>query len=140
MTAHSRIIVEDRTVPQLAKMFTAFYGNSTFTTAFTGAHTLSVYWASSIQSTPILFIKRPFNSILPSSPRSSKWSLSLRFPHQNLVRIFPLPHTCQMPLPPPSSRFDQPYNTCRWRAVQIIKLPSMLSPPESRNLIPLGPK
>jgi len=41
-------------------------------------------------------IKIYFNIILPSSPTSSKWSLSLRSPHQNLVCISPLPHTFHM--------------------------------------------
>jgi hypothetical protein len=39
------------------------------------------------------------NIILRSTPRPSKWSLSLRFPHQQPVRTSPLPHTCHMPRP-----------------------------------------
>jgi len=38
-----------------------------------------------------------FNIILPSMPKSSKWYLSFRFPHQNPVCISLLPSTQHMP-------------------------------------------
>ena len=44
--------------------------------------------------------------ILPSMPGSSKWSLSLRFPHHNPEYTCTLTPTCYVPRPPHSSRFD----------------------------------
>jgi len=44
--------------------------------------------------------------LLPSTPRSSTWSLSLRSPYQNLVRSSPLPHKCHMKRPSHFSLFD----------------------------------
>lgn len=46
------------------------------------------------------------NIILPSVPRSSKWSLSFWFPHQIPVCTSPVLHVCQMRLPS-HSWFDQ---------------------------------
>ena len=63
------------------------------------------------------FLKIHLNIILPSTPGSPKWSLSLMFPHQSPVNTSPLPHTCYIPRPP-HSRFHHP-NNIGW-AVQII--------------------
>ena len=52
------------------------------------------------------FLKIHFCIILQSTPRPSKWSLSLKSPHQNRVCTFPTSHTCHMPRPLYSSWFD----------------------------------
>jgi hypothetical protein len=66
------------------------------------------------------FLKIHLNIILPSMPRSSKWSLLLMFPHQNPVYASPLPHLNYITRPLHYSRFDHP-NNIGW-GVQTIKL------------------
>jgi len=51
------------------------------------------------------FLKIHLNIILPSTPGSPKWSLSLRFLHQNPVYVSPLAHTRYMTYPSHSSYF-----------------------------------
>ena len=58
------------------------------------------------------------NIIRPSTSGSSKWSLSLRFPHQNPVYTSTLLHTCYMHSPSHSSLFVHSNNI--GRGVQII--------------------
>ena len=49
------------------------------------------------------------NIIHPSTPRSSQWSPSLWFPHQDPIHPPPLTHTRYMPNPSHSSRFYHPH-------------------------------
>ena len=61
--------------------------------------TCTLSGSKSIHSTPCQKIFKKSILMLSSHLRLgfSKWSLSLRFPYQNLVYIFPVPHTCHMP-------------------------------------------
>ena len=45
------------------------------------------------------FLKIHLNIILPTTSVSPKWSITLRFPHQNLAYASLLPHTRYMPRP-----------------------------------------
>ena len=59
------------------------------------------------------------NIIHPSTPRSSQWSPSLRFPHQDPIHPPILTHTRHMPCPSHSSRFYHPHNIGWGVALQL---------------------
>jgi hypothetical protein len=69
------------------------------------------------------FLKIHLDIILPSMHETPKWSLSLRFPHQNSVYTSPLSSMYDRSRPSHSSQFDDPDNF--WWRVQIIKLFTM---------------
>ena len=86
---------------------------------------------------PSHFLRIHFN-ILPSMPGSSKWALSLTFPHQTPVYTPSHPYKCYMSRPSHSFRFLHPNNI--WWGVQITKLLIMCFSPYPCSLVPLRPK
>jgi hypothetical protein len=82
---------------------------------------------------PSHFLKIHFNIILPSTSGSPKWSPSFRSPHDNPLCTSLFPHTCYMPRPSHSSRFD-------WWWIQVIKFLVTYSSPLPCRLVPLRPK
>ena len=110
LTPWSRVL-EKLTNLQLVKKFPAFYGTRMFITTFTSVCHLSLSRASLIQSIPPTSHFRKIHlNILPSMPGSPKWSLSLRFTHQNPEDASPVSHMHYMPRPSHSSRFYHPNN------------------------------
>jgi len=116
VTPWGRVLLEKVTDFQLVKKFPAFYGTRRFITHFTSASHLSLPWSSSILSIPQNTTLPEYYT--PSKPGSPKWSLSLRFSHQNAVYGLPLLKTFYMHRPSHSCRFYHP-NNIGW-GVQII--------------------
>ena len=84
------------TIIQLIKKFSRILWKL-YIIAFTIAHNIHILsQINPIYTFPSPFFKIIFNIILLSILRSSEWSLSFSFPHQNPVRTSPLPHTCHI--------------------------------------------
>jgi hypothetical protein len=104
VTRRSRVFRQKHTLFQVDKKYPELYRNNTSIIAHHVSHT----WArSNLSTTPHYFLNTHFNIILSSTPTSSKWSLSLRIPHQNPASISHLPHICHMPMASYSSSSDQ---------------------------------
>ena len=108
-----------------------------FVTAFTRAHLLSPCWTTTNQSTSLtLFLKCLLEYYCPSTSMSSKWSLSLKLPHQKTVCLCP-PYVRHAP-PIPFFLIWSP-NSIRW-TVQITRLLIIQSRTVPCYLVPFWPK
>ena len=90
-----------------------------------------------VQTIPTDLLNTCFNIILPSTPRSSELSLSLRIPNQKPYTHFFYPHSCHMSHPSLSFWLDHPDNML-WLC-HIMKLLIIIFPSVPCFLIPLRP-
>jgi hypothetical protein len=98
MAPWSRVFLGNLIGRQLLKKFPAFYETRMFITAFTRTRHLCPSRSRSSQSISLShFLKMHFNIILPSTLRSSRCFLSLRFTHKPLY-AHPVLHICQCPI------------------------------------------
>lgn len=92
ITLWSAVLPEKWTVTLLEHKFTAF--DRIIIMITTACHWI-LLWARPIQSTSLL--QNHFYIILPSMPRSPKWSLLFRFYNENTVCTSHFFHKCLMP-------------------------------------------
>jgi len=116
----------------IVQKFPAVYWTHRFITGY-GPH--SELDESSLHISTI-FTKIHSNIFFPSTPRSSKWSLPLRFSDKIYVCISHLCHACYIP------RQSHPigHSNNVWWSVQVTKLLIMQSSPASRHFLPLRSK
>jgi hypothetical protein len=90
-TPWNRVLLEKLIVVQKVKKFLAFYITWMCITVFTTARHWTLSWATLTQSRLLphtySYLKNHIN-ILPSTPRSPKWSLSFRFSIYKFICIF----------------------------------------------------
>ena len=97
--------------PCQKKNFPILYVTWRFITVFTAASQLPYPQSDAVHTFQYYLCKIHFNITLPSMPRSSKWYLSLKFPHQNPVSTSHIPRAWHISLPSQPSWVDHPDNT-----------------------------
>jgi hypothetical protein len=111
-TPRNRDLLEKLTGFHLVKKFPAFYGTRRFITAFTSAPPPPVPILSQldpVHNSTSYSLKIQLNIILPSTPRSTKWSLPQVSTPKSCLRSF-LSHTRYFTRPTYYSRFYRPNN------------------------------
>jgi hypothetical protein len=96
----------------------------------------SPFRARWIQSTPFHPVSKILsNIILPSTPRSSEWSLPFMFSDEDFVLISHSSRACYVPQPSHPPWFGHRNNI--WWSLQVMKLLILQSSPASRHFLPL---
>jgi hypothetical protein len=91
------VVFEKLTDFKVVTKFSAFYGTLTVKTAFISVRPLSLYWAKSIQSMPLIQLPEDLSWSYPINACGSKWPISLMSPYQNSLCTSTVPPTCYMP-------------------------------------------
>ena len=116
ITPYSRVLLEKLTDSQLGKKFPTFCGARKFITIHKCPPTFPILSQLDPVHTPTShFLKIHLNIILPSTPGSPKWSLSLSFSYRKPVHASFLPHKCYIPRPSNTSRCLSP-EQCRGKS------------------------
>jgi hypothetical protein len=123
---------------QLLRLFPTFYGTTRFVTVYTPPPVPILSQINPGQTLTNDVFKIHSYIMLPFIPRSSKRSLSFRFPHQISICTSLAAHTCYMPRSSHSFWLHCPINIL-WE-IQIMTFLNMQSPPVPCYLVPLKPK
>ena len=125
----SRVLHEKVTGFQLITNCLAFYGTPKSITALTRARHPSILSLINPVHASSNFLKIHINIFLPSTPRSSKWSLFLMFPHKISVCTTPAPirATCPAHLVLYLIIRKIAGEECRSLSCVVFALPSILS-------------
>jgi hypothetical protein len=86
-------VLQKLIAPQLVKKFPSHCGTQNFITAFMSPFVPVLNQTNPFQALQSYFVNTHFNIILPSTPRSSSWSLSVRFPGRTPAGISLYPIT-----------------------------------------------